>query len=111
MIHVRMSLKMERHSELEVTPEWGGREMVFIVLTMAVLHDLEIKAVDVLNSNVTATNKEKIWTVLGLSLETLLVSLSVKVLLILKLICSSFRSHTVQCINAVKYHFFKQTSI
>ena len=41
------------------------RETVCITLTMVVLHDLEVKAADVLNAYVTAPNHEKIWTVLG----------------------------------------------
>ena len=42
-----------------------SREMVFIALTMVVLHNLEVKAADVLNDYVTAPNLEKIWAVLG----------------------------------------------
>ena len=42
------------------------RETVCITLTMAALHNLEVKAADVLNAYVMATNCEKIWTVLGL---------------------------------------------
>ena len=41
------------------------RETVCIALTMAVLHDLEVKAADVLNAYVMAPNHEKIWSVLG----------------------------------------------
>ena len=41
------------------------RETVCITLTMVVLHDLEVKAADVLNTYVTAHNREKIWTVIG----------------------------------------------
>ena len=41
------------------------RMMIYIALTMAVSHDLEIKTADVLNANVTAPNREKTWTVLG----------------------------------------------
>ena len=33
---------------------------------MVVLHDLELKAADVLNACITAPNREIIWTVLGL---------------------------------------------
>ena len=40
------------------------RENVHVVLTMAVLHDLEIKVADILNAYVTASIKENIWTVL-----------------------------------------------
>ena len=41
------------------------RKTVCIALTMAALHDLEVKAVDILNTFVMAPNCEKIWTVLG----------------------------------------------
>ena len=41
------------------------RETVCIALTMAALHDLEVKATDVLIAYVTAPNHEKIWTALG----------------------------------------------
>ena len=41
------------------------RQTVCIVFTMAVLHDLEIKAADVLNAYVMAPNHEKLWTVVG----------------------------------------------
>ena len=41
------------------------RETAFIALTMVVLHDLEVKTADVLNTYVMAPNRENIWTVLG----------------------------------------------
>ena len=41
---------------------------VLIALTMAALYDLEVKAADILNAYVMATNHEKIWTLLGLQL-------------------------------------------
>ena len=40
------------------------RETVHIALTMALLHDLEVKAAGVLNASVSAPNHGKIWTVL-----------------------------------------------
>ncbi len=40
-------------------------ETVRIALMIAALNDLEVKAGDVLNAYLTATNSEKIWTVLG----------------------------------------------
>ena len=40
------------------------RETMHITLTMAVLHDLEVKAADVLNAYVMAPNREKIWTLM-----------------------------------------------
>ena len=42
------------------------RETVCIALTMLALHDLEVKADNVLNAYVTAPNHEKIWRVLDL---------------------------------------------
>ena len=41
------------------------RETMHIALTMAALHDLEVKASDLLNVYVLAPNREKIWTVLS----------------------------------------------
>ena len=41
------------------------RETVCIALKMAALHDLEVKAADVLNAHVMVPNLEKIWTVVG----------------------------------------------
>ena len=51
------------------------RETAHIALTMVVLHDLEVNAEDVLTAFVMALNHEKIWIVLGLSLERTLVNL------------------------------------
>ena len=41
-----------------------SRETVCIALTMAALHDLEVKAASVLNAYLMAPNKETTWTVL-----------------------------------------------
>ena len=41
------------------------RETVCIALTVAALHDLEVKAADVQNAYLMASNHENIWTVLG----------------------------------------------
>ena len=46
-------------------PHTGCYSLACIVLTMAALHDLEVKAADVLNAYVMAPNSKKIWTVLG----------------------------------------------
>ena len=40
-------------------------DTVRIALMIAAVNDLEVKAGDVLNAYLTATNSEKIWTVLG----------------------------------------------
>ena len=41
------------------------RDIVHIALTMAALHDLVVKAADILSAYMMAFNREKIWTVLG----------------------------------------------
>ena len=51
------------------------RKTVCIALTMAVLHDLEVTATDVLNTHVMAPNFKKIWAVLGQKFGTMLVNL------------------------------------
>ena len=40
-----------------------AKETVFIALTMGVLHNLEVKAANILNAYTTAPNHKKIWTV------------------------------------------------
>ena len=42
-----------------------SRETVCIALTVAALHDLEVKSADVLNAYMMVCNREKIWTILG----------------------------------------------
>ena len=44
----------------------GGQRNCMQCLTMSALHDLEVKAADVLNAYMMIPNKEKIKTVLGL---------------------------------------------
>ena len=51
------------------------KETVHTALTMVLLHYLEVNAADVLNAYVTALNREKILTVLGPELVTMLVNL------------------------------------
>ena len=41
------------------------RETVYIVLTMAMLHDVDVKELDLLNAYMMAPNREKTWTVLS----------------------------------------------
>ena len=41
------------------------RESVHIALTMAALHDLEIKAADILNAYLMASNHKQLWALLG----------------------------------------------
>ena len=45
------------------------KETLCIALTMAALHDLDIKAADIWNAYVTALNNKKILTVLGPEFE------------------------------------------
>ncbi len=42
-----------------------SRETMHLALTFASLNDLEVKVGDVLNANITAPVKEKVWTILG----------------------------------------------
>ena len=42
-----------------------SRETVRIALTIAALHDLDVKAADVENAYLTAPTTEKVWTVCG----------------------------------------------
>ena len=46
-------------------PSMFSREIVCKALTVAALCDLEVKVAGVLNANVIALNKEKIWMVKG----------------------------------------------
>ena len=43
-----------------------SKETVRIALTLAALNALEVKAADIMNAYVTAPNKEKVWTILGM---------------------------------------------
>ena len=46
-----------------------SRDTVCLALTIASLNDLEVKVGDVLNAYITASVKEKVWTVLGSEFE------------------------------------------
>ena len=72
--------------------------LIFIALTMAALHDLEFKAADVLNANLTAPNHKMIWTVLGLEFGGYASKSAIKVraLFGLKSAGASFRAHLAQ---------------
>ena len=41
------------------------RETVHIALTMAALHDLKVKAADIMNAYLMAPNRENIWRILA----------------------------------------------
>ena len=81
------------------------RETVCIALTMAMLHDLEVKAAEVLNAYVMAPNHEKIWTVLSPEFEddagksAVIVRASYG----LKSAGASFRAHLAQCMQELEY--------
>ena len=72
---------------------------------MMVLCDLEVEAVDVLNTYVIAPNREKIWTVLGLEFgdsagKSVMI---VRALYGLKSAGASFRAHLAQCMQELGY--------
>ena len=66
---------------------------------MTVLHDIGVKAEDVLNSYIMASNGEKIWTVLGPKFgdDTGKFPIIARVLYGLKSAGVLFRVHFVQC--------------
>ena len=75
------------------------REFVCIAFTVAALHDLEVKAANVLNAFVMASNREKRLTVVGPEFgdgagKSVII---VRVLLGLKSAGALFRAHLVQC--------------
>ena len=71
------------------------RDTVCIALTMAVLHDLKVKAADVLNAYVMAPNHEKICTVLGPEFwdDACKSATIARTLYWHKSACASFRAH------------------
>ena len=81
------------------------RETLCIALTMAALHDLEVKAADVLNAYVMAANNDKTLTVLcpefgdnaGKSATI------VRALYGLKCTGASFRAHLAECMGKLGY--------
>ena len=83
------------------------RETVCIAFTIAVFYDLKVKAADVLNTNVTAPNHEKIKTVLGPEFgdDADKSAIIVRVLYRLMSSGSSYRAHVAQCIWELGYCF------
>ena len=77
------------------------RETVWIALTMAALHDLEVKAADALNAYVMEPNHEKIWTVLDpeFGYNAGKSAIKVRVLYRFKSAGASFRAHITQCMQ------------
>ena len=75
------------------------RESVHIMLAMVALHDLEVRAADLLNAYVMAPNHDKIWTVLGPELgdNAGKSAIIVRVLYGLKSAGALFRAYLAQC--------------
>ena len=68
---------------------------------MTALHDLEVKAADILNAYM-APNQEKIGTVLGPNFGDN-VAITVRALYSLKSAGASFRAHLAQCMQELGY--------
>ena len=77
------------------------RETFCTDLPMVALHDLEVKATDVLSANMTASNSKKIWTVLGPEFgdDTGKSAIIFRVLNGLKSASASFRAHLAQYVG------------
>ena len=72
---------------------------------MAALHDLEVKAADILNAFVLAPNREKIWTALGPQFGDDAAKSTIIVILLysLKIVGASFGAHLAQCMQELGY--------
>ena len=83
------------------------RVTVCITLTMAVLHDQIVKALDVINTYVMAPNREKIWRVLGPEFgdDACKSAIIVRAFYSLKSAGASFRSHLTQSMQELRCHF------
>ena len=81
------------------------RETVCIAFTMAVLHDLEVKAADLLNDYEMAPMHEKIWMVLGPEFGDIggKYIIIVRALYGLKGAEASFRAHLAQCMQKLGF--------
>jgi hypothetical protein len=86
-----------------------SRESVRIVLTMAALNDLEVKAADIQNAYLTAPVSEKIWTRLGPEFgeDAGKVALIVRALYGLKSAGASFRNHLADYMRELGYESCK----
>ena len=82
-----------------------SRESVRIALTMAALHDLEVKTGDIKNAYLTAPVAEKIWTVCGPEFgpDQGKRALIVRSLYGLKSAGASFRNHLADCMRSLGY--------
>ena len=81
------------------------RETVHIFFTMVVLRDQEVKAADLLNVQMMAPNREKIWTVLGPEFgnDAGKSAIIVRALNGLKSTGASFRAHLAHCMKESGY--------
>ena len=72
---------------------------------MAALHDLEIKAEDVLNTYMMTPNREMIWTVLGPEFDDDAGTSAtiVRALYSLKSASALFSAHLAQCMQQLRY--------
>ena len=82
-----------------------SRETVRIALTMAALHDLEVKASDIQNAYLTAPCTEKIYTTLGKEFgpDAGKTAIVVRALYGLKAAGQSFTRHLASCMRHMKY--------
>ena len=82
-----------------------SRDSVRIALTIAALHDLEVKAAEIMNAYLNAPNTEKTWTVLGLEFgkDSGKKALIIRALYGQKSLCGSFRNHISNCIRHLGY--------
>ncbi len=80
-------------------------EMVCIALTTAVLNALKVMAADIMNADITAPNKEKIWTLLSLEFgkDKGSKAIVVRALYGLKSAGAAFRSHLADCMREFGY--------
>ena len=78
-----------------------SRESIRIALTLAALNNLSVKVGDIMNVHVTASVREKVWTVLGseFGVDAGKKALIVRALYGLKSAGSSFREHLADCMQ------------
>ena len=81
------------------------RKTICMALTMAALHNLEVKAADILNAFVMAPNQETLRTVLGLEFEDDVgkSAIIVRIIYSLKSAGASFRAHFAQYMQELGY--------
>jgi hypothetical protein len=82
-----------------------SRETVRIALTVAALHDLEVKAADVENAYLTAPTTERVWTICGPEFgpDAGKKAIIVRALYGLKGSGASYRNHVANCMHHLGY--------